>query len=67
MITKRNMLHSELNLRILKKTRYLFPYPIKLISTAADDPLCLVIEERKPGLTSGIRDLDDHDVPEEQQ
>jgi hypothetical protein len=27
----------------------------------------LVIEERKPGLTSGIRDLDDHDVPEEQQ
>jgi hypothetical protein len=27
----------------------------------------LVIEKRKPGLTSWIRDLDAHDVPEEQQ
>lgn len=43
---------------------YLFPAAIKLICTAANNPLCLVIEERKPGLTSGIRDLDSHDVSE---
>lgn len=44
---------------------YLFSDPIKLICAAADDSLCLIIEKGQPGLTSGIGDLDHHDVPEE--
>jgi len=43
---------------------YLFPDPIKLVSTAANDLLGMLIEHGHPCLTSGIRDLEDHDVSE---
>jgi hypothetical protein len=43
---------------------YLFPDPIKLVCTAANDSLSMLIEDGDPCLTRWIRELDDHDVPE---